>query len=90
MFLKHCGYDMSHDPNRSYYHDPITGIICNFNNNIRYECNGFMWNPAHIYLLEKYDLRLTKEFLALFSDEERMQRDIYEICKINRNKTDGM
>ena len=87
MFLKHCGYNTSDNLNNLYYYDPVTGMKCNFNNNKRYACNGYVWYPAHIYLLKKYDIRLSKGFLSMFSDEVKMWKDIYEICNNKRNRT---
>lgn len=47
--------------------DPITGEFYSHENLIR-EKDGFSWSSAAIYMLEKYDIRLSEEFLSLFRE----------------------
>ena len=46
--------------------DPITGERYETTNIIR-EKDGFMWSTHTIYLLEHYDVKLSDDFLRLFS-----------------------
>lgn len=45
--------------------DPVTREKYDSTNIIR-EKDGFGWSSAAIYMLEHYDIRLSKEFLKLF------------------------
>lgn len=45
--------------------DPITGKCYSHESIIR-EKDGFEWSSATIYMFEKYDIRLSKEFLKMF------------------------
>ena len=45
--------------------DPVTGKIYERTNVIR-EKDGFVWSTHTIYMLERYDVKLSDEFLRLF------------------------
>ena len=45
--------------------DPVTGVKYDSTNILR-EKDGFAWSSAAIYMLEKYDIRLSDDFLRLF------------------------
>jgi len=45
--------------------DPVTGKCYSHESIIR-EKDGFEWSSATIYMFEKYDIRLSEEFLRMF------------------------
>ena len=49
-----------------YCKDPITGKVISDGSAV-YEADGFIWSTGTIHVFEKYDARLSDEFLELFN-----------------------
>lgn len=49
-----------------YCKDPITGKIVSDGSAV-YEADGFIWSTGTIHVFEKYDARLSEDFLKMFN-----------------------